>query len=251
MMRICRIGCVSILSLIMTVSVFGQTRSPAADADKAFNTFQYMLAAEMYKKAYPKIKRNPVEKRRVMFRMAECYYMTGSLKKAKQQYLKLEKMNYQKDNPLILLRLADIYRIEKDYPTALKYYERYKQAKPEDPRVDGRIEACKVAPEWINNPTRHEVENFKRFNTPQSDWSPAWSVPNKQNEIIFTSSREGSTGKKEDAWSGQSFSDLYISKKPKSKNITFPGEWTTPELFDNEGVVNSDANEGVASFNPK
>lgn len=251
MMRICRIGCFSILSLIMTVSVFGQTRSPAADADKAFNTFQYMMAAEMYKKAYPKIKRNPVEKRRVMFRMAECYYMTGSAKKAKQQYLKLEKMNYQKDNPLILLRLADIYRIEKDYPTALKYYERYKQAKPEDPRVDGRIEACKVAPEWINNPTRHEVENFKRFNTPQSDWSPAWSVPNKENEIVFTSSREGSTGKKEDAWSGQSFSDLYISKKPKSKNITFPGEWTTPELFDNEGVVNSDANEGEASFNPK
>ncbi len=252
MMRICRIVCISILSLLMCISVFGQKGGgPAADADKAFSTFQYNIAAEMYKKAYGKVKRNPVEKRRIMFRMAECYVMTGDIKKAKQQYLRLEKVNYQKDNPLIYLRLADICRIEKDYPTALEYYKKYKQAKPEDPRTDGRIEACKLAPEWINNPTRHEVENFKRFNTPQSDWSPCWGVPTKQNQIVFTSSREGSTGKKEDVWSGQSFSDLYVSNKPKSKNIDFPGEWTTPVLFDNTGVINTDNNEGEATFNPK
>jgi peptidoglycan-associated lipoprotein len=252
MIRLCKILFLSVLSLAMVSISYGQARSgPASDADKAFNTFQYTLAAELYKKAYGKVKRNPVEKRRIMFRMAECYTMSGILNKAKQQYLRLEKVNYQKDNPVIFLRLADIFRIEKNYPSALKYYEKYQLAKPEDPRSAGRIEACKVAPEWINNPTRHEVENFKRFNSPLSEWSPSWGVPNKQNQIVFTSSREGSSGKKEDVWSGQSFSDFYVSNKPKSKIIDFPGEWTTPVLFDDAGIINSDANEGESSFNPK
>ena len=252
MIRLCKIFCISVLSFILVSEAYGQARSgPAADADKAFNTFQYTLAAELYKKAYGKIKRNPVEKRRVMFRMAECYTMTGNLKLAKRQYQRLEKINYQKDNPLIFMRLGDIYRIERDYPNALKYYEKYQKAKPEDPRSEGRIESCKVAPEWLNNPTRHEVENFKRFNSPLSDWSPSWGVPNKENQIVFTSSREGSTGKKEDVWSGQSFSDFYVSNKPKSKIVDFPGEWTTPVLLDNAGIINSAANEGESSFNPK
>jgi peptidoglycan-associated lipoprotein len=231
------------------VSVWGQ-KTPAQDADKAFSTFQYANAADLYKKALKKIGKNPVEKRRIMFRIAECYSISGDLKKAKQQYLRLEKINYQKDNPLILLRLADIYRIEKDYPTALKYYERYKEMRPKDPRSADRIEACKLAPEWINNPTRHEVENMKKFNSPKSDWSPMWGN-SKETELVFTSCREGSTGKQDDPWTAQLFSDLYVSVKPKSKTVEFPGEWTTPVLFDETKEINTPANEGEASFNDK
>jgi peptidoglycan-associated lipoprotein len=236
-------------ALITNATVFAQ-KPPAEAADKAFSTFEYTVAADLYKKAYKRVKNNPVEKRRISFRIAECYSMSGDLKKAEQQYLRLEKLNYQKDNPLILLRLADIYRIKKDYPSALKYYERYKEMRPKDPRTDDRIEACKIAPQWINNPTRHEVENEKKFNSSQSDWSPTWGNA-KETELIFTSSREGSTGKQTDAWSGQLFSDFYISTKPKSKSVTFPPQWTTPTLFDKTKMINTDANEGEAAFNEK
>ncbi|MDR1180908.1 MAG: OmpA family protein [Bacteroidales bacterium] len=239
-----------IFTLIFS-SISVAQKSPATEADKLFSTFQYKIAADMYKKAYGKVKKNPVERRRIMFRMAESYSMMGDLKKAEQQYLRLEKVNYQKDNPLIFIRLGDIYRIKKDYPSALQYYEKYKQVRPNDPRIDSRIESSKLAPQWINNPTRHEIENMKKFNTPQSEWSPSWGVPGKENQLVFTSSREGSTGKGEDVWSGQSFSDLYVSNKPKSKLVDFPGEWTTPVVLDNENIVNTEANEGESSFNPK
>ena len=244
-----KLGYLLVLVIVTNMSVFGQ-KSPVEAADKAYNTFQYTVAVDLYKKAYKKISGNPVERRRIMYRIAECYSMSGDLKRAEQQYLRLEKVNYQKDNPLILLRLADIYRLKKDYPTALKYYEKFKEVRPKDPRVANRIESCKIAPQWINNPTRHEVENMKKFNSPNSDWSPAWGN-SKETELVFTSSREGSTGKREDVWSGQLFSDLYVSTKPKSKTIDFPGEWTTPTLLDNTVVVNTEANEGEAVFNDK
>ncbi|MBO4773471.1 MAG: tetratricopeptide repeat protein, partial [Bacteroidales bacterium] len=244
---------VSLLSLFVIGTAHAQiTKSPAAEADKAFNTFQYVEAAQLYKKAYSKVKRNPVEKRRIMFQMAECYTLTHNLKMAEKQYLKLEKVNYQKDNPLIFLRLGDINRLRKDFPKALEYYKKYKQYNPDDPRCDDRIESATLAPEWINNPTRDEVENMKRFNTPQNEWVPAWGLPKKENQIVFTSSREGGAGgKKTDAWTGEGFSDLYVSNKPKSKLTEFPGEWTSPVMLDNSGIINSDANEGEATFNGK
>ena len=239
-----------VLVLVFNAIAVAQ-KSPAAEADKAFNTFQYQVAANSYKKAYGKVKKNPVEKRRIMFRMAECYSLMGDHKRAEQQYLRLEKVNAQKDYPLIFIRLGDIYRIKKDYPTALKYFEKYKALRPNNPIIDARIESCKLTPQWINNPTRHEVENMKKFNTAQSEWSPSWGVPSKENEIVFTSSREGGVGKGEDVWSGQSFSDLYISTKPRSKLVDFPGEWTTPVLMDKDNIVNTGANEGESSFNDK
>ena len=243
--------CISILSFLMIGTAQAQSpKSPAADADKAFNTFQYSVAADLYKKAYSKVKRNPVEKRRIMFQMAECYTLTGKMKLAEKQYLRLEKVNYQKDNPLIYLRLGDIYRLRKDFPKALEYYKKYKKYNPDDPRCDDRIESATLAPEWINNPTRDEVENMKRFNSPQNDWSPAWGLPKKENQIVFTSSRPGNS-KKMDVWTGEAFSDLYSSNKPKSKLTEFPGEWTTPVLMDNSGMINSEANEGEATFNAK
>ena len=238
------------LMLITSISATAQKKSPAEQADKAFTSFQYTIAADEYKKAYKKIKNNPVEKRRIMFRLAECYYMSDNLKLAEQNYLKLEKQQYEKDNPSILLRLADINRLKKDFPTALKYYERYQQRRPKDPRTADRIESCKLAPQWINNPTKHEVENMKKFNTPQSEWSPSWGN-SKETTLVFTSAREGSTGKKVDAWSGQDFTDLYVSTKPKSKLLDFPGEWTTPTTFDNTGVINTGSNEAESFFNPK
>ena len=245
-----RLSFLLVLVLIFNGIAIAQ-KTPAANADKAFSTFQYSIAAEYYKKAYGKVKKNPVEKRRIMFRMAECYSMMGDIKRAETQYLRLEKLNGQKDYPHIFIRLGDIYRVRKDYPTALKYYEKYKALRPNDPRTNDRIESCKLAPQWINNPTRHEIENMKKFNTPQSDWSPSWGVPGKENEIVFTSSREGGVGKGEDVWSGQSFSDLYISTKPKSKLVGFPGEWTTPVLLDKDNIINTAANEGESSFNEK
>jgi peptidoglycan-associated lipoprotein len=245
-----RLSFLCVLLLIFNGLAVAQ-KSPAVVADKAFSTFQYTVAAEYYKKAYGKVKKNPVEKRRIMFRMAECYSMMGDNKRAEQQYLRLEKVNYQKDNPLIFMRLGDIYRIRKDYPTALKYFEKFKALRPNDPRIDDRIESCKLAPQWINNPTRHEVENMKKFNTAQSEWSPSWGVPGKENEIVFTSSREGGVGKKEDVWTGQQFSDLYVSTKPKSKLVDFPGEWTTPVLLDKDNIINTASNEGESSFNEK
>ncbi len=221
------------------------------DADYAFKHNQYEKALEDYKKGIKKISKNQVEVRRVTFQIAECYRIMGDLKRAEQQYLRLEKRNYQKDNPMILFHLGSIYNLRGEYDQALKYYTDFKKRAPDNELIDARIEGCQKAKMWIENPTRYEVENLKKFNTKQNEWAPRWGNPEKMNQIIFTSNREGSVGKGTDQWTGGFFSDLYRSDKPKSKNTEWPGEWSPVLPLDEGEKVNTAVNEGEASANRK
>lgn len=221
------------------------------EADNLFRDCQYENALEQYKKGIKKLKSNRVEIQRATFRIAECYRIMGDLKKAEQQYLRLEKKNYQKDNPIILYHLGGIYNLRGDYDLALKYYTNYKKRAKDDPRADTCIQGCQNAKMWLENPTRYEVENLKKFNTREDEWAPRWGNDEKRNSIMFTSNREGSVGKGTDQWTGISFSDIYVSNKPKSKNTEWPGEWSPVTSLDEGETLNSGVNEGEACANRK
>ncbi len=252
MKRIFTFGALLLTLLIISNLSYAQKKPVTQEADKAFATYQYNTAADLYKKAYPRIKTNKVLKNFVMFRLAECYRLTGNLKKAEDNYKKLERINYQKDEPIILLHLGDIKRaLYKDFAGAQSYYKKYKEKVPDDPNIDTRIKSCELGAAWVKAPTRHEVANFKKLNTKENDWAPAWGNPTKKNQLMISSSREGSKGKGTDVWTGQSYSDIYLSEKPKSKSTDWPGEWSEPLSIDEEGTVNAVSNEGEAVANAK
>ncbi|MCQ2283536.1 MAG: OmpA family protein [Bacteroidales bacterium] len=239
-----------LLSVLLTVTCSLQAQV-LRDADNLFRDCQYEKALEQYKKGIKKLSSNRVEIQRATFQIAECYRIMGDLKKAEQQYLRLEKKNYQKDNPMLLFHLGSIYNLRGDYDLALKYYNNYKKRAPEDSRVDVRIEGCNNAKMWNENPTRYEVENLKKFNTRDDEWAPRWGNDEKRNSIIFSSNREGSAGKGTDQWTGIAFSDIYVSNKPKSKNTDWPGEWSPITTLDDGEMLNSGVNEGEACSNRK
>ena len=60
---------------------------------------------------------------------------------------------------------------------------------------------------------------------------------------MFTSTREGATGKDTDKWTDQNFSDLWTAKMDR-KN-----EWSAPVLLDKSNTINTKANEGSATLN--
>ena len=241
----------SVLLTILLIATCSLNAQILREADNLFRDCQYEKSLEAYKKGIKKLSSNRVEIQRATFRIAECYRIMGDLKKAEQQYLRLEKKNYQKDNPIILYHLGNIYNLRGDYDQALSYYNKYKKRAADDARADTAIAGCQNAKMWLENPTRYEVENFKKFNTREDEWAPRWGNNEKRNSIIFTSNREGSAGKGTDQWTGVSFSDIYVSNKPKSKNTDWPGEWSPVKSYDQGGVLNSEVNEGEASCNRK
>ena len=224
-----------------SLSAFAQ-KNYTEEADKAFGLEQYNNAVEKYKKAYTKINNKP-EKNRILYQIAECYRMSGSTKNAEAAYKRVIKLNYFKQEPKSYLYYADALRANENYDEALTNYNNYIKLAPDDQRGKFGAESCTKIKQWLEKPTRYEVTNMKKFNTKDNEWSPAFSDRKKYNELVFTSTREGTTGKGQDAWTGSGFSDFF------SVNQDRKGNWSAVDLYDKENIINTEANEGVASFN--
>lgn len=227
--------------MVPAADLNAQSRRAQA-ADEAFENMRYSLAIPKYKKAYSRSKGNKVEKNRITYKLAECYRLTNDMRRAESYFKRLVRLNYDRTEPLVLLRLADAQRANGDYEDALENYKTYVERVPDDPRGQVGIESCELAMEWKDNPSNFEIEELKRINSRENDFSPAYSEPTG-NAIIFTSSRDGSTGKDEDEWTGLNFTDLYYTK------VDLKGDWSNPVLIDETEAVNTDANEGQSAFN--
>lgn len=234
-----------ILTFILSLAafpLFAQNRALRA-AEDAFNNMQFNVALSKYKKALSKTKSKP-EKEVISYQMAECYRIINNTRRAEAAYKRLAKTKYAASNPLVFLHLAEALKSNEKYPEAKTYFEKYTQAAPGDPRGPTGSLSCTLAQEWLENPTKYQIKPEKALNSRESDFSVTYA-DKLFNTIIFTSTREAATGKEMDNWTGQNFSDLFVSKlDPK-------GQWSTPVQLETGNVLNTEANEGNPSVNSR
>ena len=235
----------SALFIFMSADLQAQRRNPAKNADLAFGRKQYTEAADRYKKAYRKVRRNKEERNRISFQMGECYRLIGLTKRAEPYYKRLLKTDYPNSHPEVYLYMADTYKMNEKYKDAIEMYEKYAERVPDDPRGRLGAETTAQIAEWIENPSRYQLTLLKKVNsTKDSDFGATWSNSN-YNEIIFTSNRDAATGKEKDGITGQEFADFFTSKQDRK------GEWSTPVLADEAENVNTEASEGTPFMNAK
>lgn len=235
-----QIGILFTFILLLNVSLLAQRNSTEA-ADTDFEDFKYSEAVDKYKKAYSKVK-NRDEKNRIRFQMAECYRLMNETKRAEPTYKSLVRNDYYKKEPIVLLYYANMLMINQKYDDAVPIFEQYMSLRPEDPRGPDGLKSCNKQKEWVENPTNHQISNLKKVNSREDDFNACYASEN-YNDLIFTSNREGSTGKDADEWTGQNFTDLFYTR------IDRKGEWSVPDLLESEEVLNTGTNEGSPMMN--
>ncbi len=235
----------SALFIFMSSDIYAQRRNPAKNADLAFGRKQYTEAADRYKKAYRKVRRNKEERNRISFQMAECYRLIGLTKRAEPYYKRLLKTEYPNTHPEVYLYLAETYKMNEKYKDAIEMYETYAQKVPDDPRGLLGVETTQQIEEWKENPSKYQLTELKKVNsTRDSDFGATW-INNNYNEIIFTSTRDAATGKEKDGITGQEFADFFTAKQDRK------GDWSTPTLADENEMINTQASEGTPFMNSK
>lgn len=235
-----RTGFFIVLALFYSLTLYAQ-RNLTDAADKDFEDFRYATAVDKYKKAYSKAK-DKEEKNRIRFQMAECYRLMGDSKRAEPTYKSLVRNDYYKKEPIVLLHYANTLKINQNYDEAMPQYEMYIKLKPDDPRGPDGLQSCKVQKDLVEHPTNHQIQNLKQVNSREDDFNACFENDNF-NSLIFTSNREGATGKENDEGTGASFTDLFLAKKDKK------GEWSTPNLLETEEKINTATNEGSPMMN--
>lgn len=229
-----------LIALFLTTSVLGQKNFVDA-ADRDFEDLKYSVAVEKYKKAYSKTKDRD-EKNRIRFQMGECYRMMNNAKRAEVYYKSLYRTGYYKKAPIVLLHYGEMMKINMKYDDAVPVFEEYIKLKPDDPRGPDGLKSLHMQKEWTSNPTNHTITNVKALNSRADEFNPCYASDNF-NSLIFVSNREGSTGKDEDEWTGQNFTDLYLTR------IDRKGSWSVPDVVDSGENINSESNEGSPMMN--
>ncbi|HPS12821.1 MAG TPA: OmpA family protein, partial [Prolixibacteraceae bacterium] len=143
---------------------------------------------------------------------------------------------------LIILKYANALRYNGKYEEAIVNYKRFLDSIPGNKEALNGIESCKLTPEWANKPTRYVVSTEKNLNAREADFSPIF-VGGMDNSIIFTSSREGTKGRKKSSITGQRNGDLWKSNFNIQKQ-----KWDKPEPLDDELLINTPNDEGAATL---
>jgi len=220
-----------------------QQNKCVADAEKDYKELRYFDAIDKFKTAYSKVK-DKEEKVRMKFMTAECYRKIHDTKLAEEWYAKVVALNYK--DPIVYFWYAEMLMANDKYEDAIANYNIFKQKAPDDSHItnaDLGIKSAIQAKKWKDNPSRYDVENMKKWNSKENDHCLSFADKKNYKTVYFASSREGATGKGADAWTGQSFQDIFSSTLDKK------GSWSTPTVL--PAPINTDANEGCACVNDK
>jgi peptidoglycan-associated lipoprotein len=240
-MRIAQLAILTCIICCISVVSWGQNKY-TKDADSAFERGGYYEAAEQYKAAYPKLS-NVEEKGKACFRIGECFRLMADCGNSTEWYEKAITAQYYKQDEIIYFVYGDCLREQGKFDDAIVQYNKYKDAGGDKTMANGRVADCERAALMVDEPpTRYVVEPLVLLNTPYFDYGAVYSSK-KGDEIVFSSSRQETSGTKDDPITGDGFMDLFTSSQDKK------GKWSTPVPLNN--TINTTSNEGASGFDKK
>jgi len=229
-----------VLLVFLQLSLAGYSQKDYThEAETAYKSEAFYSAIDLYKKAYAKEKDRET-KIDIIYKIADCYRLIQDNAQAEVWFDKAIKA--QHPNPKAQLYYAEVIKLQGRYDDAIVEYNKYNSKNPGDPEGIEGVKSCQQGQKWQDNPTDYIVENVRLINSKSSDFSPIWASK-KFDELIFTSTRDGSFGNAIDTRVGENYSDLYLAKVDRK------GKWGTPTALD--PPVNSEQNEGGATFDDR
>lgn len=222
---------------ILTLSVLlisACTLSKAVrDGRTAHQQKQYSLAVEMLEKEIGKTSPDSKEYAEISYLLGESYKYLNDSDNSLKWFIEAAKNDY---GPDAYWEMAYALKKKERYEDAILSFRKLSQMTSRQDVIRKEIEKCRVARRWTDSEGSHDyMLEAIVLNTPESDYAPF--VLNGS-FIVFTSDRFIPSSEEEDTykWTGNSFSDLYISQIGRYEAIPFDENINTPH------------NEGTAAF---
>lgn len=202
--------------------------------DQAFEQKSYAIAAALYKSEFST---ETVEQYKALksFRIAESYRALNNTKDAEKWYAEALRINY----PDVATRYhyANMLMANEKYDKAIVEFKKYANEDPLNKLTAfDKVKACEKALSLLAQKSNVELTNLS-INSSANEYAPVF-FENK--EIIFSSDRTDALGTETFGWTGEKYSDLFISSREKE------GTYNTMASFGNN--INTGRNEGTPTF---
>jgi len=227
-----------VFSLCLFLSFISCNTAKLNDAVAKDERGEYYAAAQTYRKVYAKTSPKKTWLRgSIAFHMAECFRKIGSSQRALSAYNNA--IRYRFPDSSAVLRSAQMLHKLGKYNEAIKLYNAFLDSVPGNVIAKTGIAGCDSAILWKKNPTLYIVKKADKFNSRDGDFSPMFNGE-KNDQLIFTSSRKEATGDTKSAITGLKNNDFFLSKQDEK------GQWTKPVKMDS--TLNTAFDEGCSTL---
>ena len=197
-------------------------------ADKHFNKFEFVEAAEDYAKLVEDGKGSPY----VYSQLAESYYNVFNTQEAERWYAKaLESA----DNPEMIFKYSQMLKANGKYEESNAQMRKFASMRPSDDRAIAFNKNPDYLPKILEKGKKFNIQNLG-FNTQYSDFGGTL----QDGQLYITSARN--TSRKTYGWNEEPFLDIYVMTKNDD------GTYQAGALV--EDKVNTKHHEGLVSFSP-
>lgn len=189
------------LIVLMVSFSYGQERK-LKRADKAYESYAYINAIEIYEK----VAEDGYKSKEVFEKLANAYYFNANLEKASKWYGELFAMGEEGIAPEYYFRYAQSLKSQKRYDESDKMMEAFHKLTSEDSRGDKFTNAPNYLEDIEAQSGRYRIENLG-INSSNSDFAPSFY---RDNELVFSSARDtGIVTRYKHDWNEKPFLDLY------------------------------------------
>ncbi|MDC0007204.1 OmpA family protein [Winogradskyella sp.] len=197
-------------------------------ADKQFTRYEFVKAAESYKKLVEDGKADAY----VYGQLAESYYNIFNTVEAERYYAKALETSSE---PEMIYKYAQMLKANGKYEESNQQMDKFATMRPSDDRATAYRDNPNYLPKILEQGKKFNLQNAD-FNSEQSDFGGTMS----DGKLYITSGRNNS--RKTYGWNQEPFLDIYAM----SKNTD--GSYQAAELMNDE--INTRYHEGLVSFSP-
>jgi len=224
------------LTFLSIVSIHAQYKN-TKKADKQFSRFEFVKAAESYKKLINKGKSTDY----VVSQLAECYYNIFNTVAAEKWYATLVEKSTDAD---VIYKYSQMLKANGKYKLSNKWMSKFAELRPADDRSTTFMKNSDYLPKIISKGKRFNVQNLD-INTEYSDFGGTLN----NNKLYITSSRNTAglfdfgrwiTQRINYGWNNEPYLDVY------SFDVTKNGSYINEDYLDSN--INTKYHEGLTSF---
>ena len=198
------------------------------EADKHFNKYQFVEAAEDYLKLATKGNADAY----VYGQLAECYYNVFKTVEAEKWYAKALETS---SNPEMIYNYSQMLKANGKYEESNAQLEKFASMRPADHRATAFKANPNYLPKILEKGKKFNVQNLP-INSEVSDFGGTL----KDGKLYFTSARN--SNRKTYGWNEEPFLDIYAATAGSE------GGFQTPAMIKEN--INTKYHEGTVSFSP-
>ncbi|WP_339622498.1 OmpA family protein [uncultured Winogradskyella sp.] len=222
------------LFLIITLS-FGQNKQ-SEKADELYNGYQYVDAIEAYLVLVEANKADTY----IYKQLADSYYNVYNIDEASKWYKKALKENQDAET---YFNYAQILKAQGNYDEANTQMDAFSRMKPNDVRAKAHLKNPNYMPQLEDISKTFNVKDIAINDKEQSDFG---AVLSNDNILYFVSTRKSNN--KKDAWTKQSYLDIYKSVRTDDGTLSEPKEITELNTIYHDGPISISADGKTMYF---